>query len=148
MNLILGAVCSCVALFALPCIGQSNTPAGTPVRFSLPSIRLRADLQAEIEKSAPAVPVSTPVALSTPAVALESSLSASEFHSRIIRSDEFYLTRAELPADSGVVRFLENTFTPEVVHIGKVPVTCSIITAIKRKNPLCLLNPLFFQVSW
>jgi len=79
---------------------------------------------------------------------LESSLSASEFHSRVIRSDEFYLTRAELPADSGVVRFLENTFTPEVVHIGKVPVTCSIITAIKRKNPLCLLNPLFFQVSW
>jgi len=68
--------------------------------------------------------------------------------SSVVRKGEFYLTRAELPSDSAVVRFVDNIFAPEVIHIGKKEVVCSVVTAIKRKNPLCLLNPLFFQLSW
>ena len=47
-----------------------------------------------------------------------------------------------------VSKFLDRTFTPEVVHFRKVEISSSVYTAIKRKNPLCLLNPLFFQVTW
>ena len=147
MKQILIGVCG-IVLFTLSCLGQTNTGGSAPLGFSLPALRLRAEVQAETEKTAPALALATPSTLSNAAIELESSLRDTEFQSRIIRSGEFYLSRAELPSDSGLVRFVESVFTPEVVHIGKVPVTCSIVTAIKRKNPLCLLNPIFFQMSW
>jgi len=43
---------------------------------------------------------------------------------------------------------IDSIFRPEVYHGRKVYVSCSVLTAIKRKNPLCLLNPLFLHVSW
>jgi len=58
------------------------------------------------------------------------------------------LVKPEVVEMDPVSKFLDKTFTPEVVHFRKVEVSCSIYTAIKRKNPLCLLNPLFFQVTW
>jgi hypothetical protein len=45
-------------------------------------------------------------------------------------------------------RALDAVFTPEPIRIGGTEVSFSPITAIKRKNPLCLLNPLIFNVSW
>jgi len=40
-------------------------------------------------------------------------------------------------------------FEPEVFYVGRrTTMSCSILTAIKRKNPLCLLNPIIFNVSW
>jgi len=59
-----------------------------------------------------------------------------------------YLTPAAPPSDNHFFRFVDNTFLPEVIHFRKVDVSCTLITAIKRKNPLCLLNPLFFNLSW
>ena len=43
---------------------------------------------------------------------------------------------------------IEAIFEPEVVSFGKAKLTCSLLTAIKRKNPLCLINPIFLQLSW
>jgi len=51
-------------------------------------------------------------------------------------------------SDSRIERFVENTFTPEVMHFRKVSVSCSLVTAVKRKNPFCLLNPYVLQLSW
>jgi hypothetical protein len=45
-------------------------------------------------------------------------------------------------------RSIDSIFRPEEFRVGKTTVSCSILTAIKRKNPLCLLNPLFVNVSW
>ena len=59
-----------------------------------------------------------------------------------------YLTRPEPPSDNLLIRFADSTFRPEVLKIGKTSVTCSIVTAIKRKNPLCLLNPCVLTLSW
>lgn len=42
----------------------------------------------------------------------------------------------------------EPVFVPEVVKLGKVHVTGGIVTAIKRRNPFCLLHPLVFAASW
>jgi len=46
-------------------------------------------------------------------------------------------------------RSLDQTFRPEVIHLGRqVTASCSVWTAIKRKNPLCLLNLTVLNVSW
>jgi hypothetical protein len=39
-------------------------------------------------------------------------------------------------------------FEPVVLHFKHVELTCSLITAIKRKNPLCLLNPMVLGISF
>ena len=51
-------------------------------------------------------------------------------------------------SDSRIERFVENTFTPEVMRFRKVSVSCSLVTAVKRRNPFCLLNPYVLQLSW
>jgi hypothetical protein len=53
-----------------------------------------------------------------------------------------YLTRLEPRS------FIEDIFEPEGVEVGKTRFSCSILTAIRRKNPLCLINPIFLQLSW
>ena len=43
---------------------------------------------------------------------------------------------------------LDPILVPEVLKLGKVRVASSLINAVKRKNPLCLLNPIVFAASW
>lgn len=45
-------------------------------------------------------------------------------------------------------RFFESIFQPEEFRVGKTKVACSLLTAIKRKNPLCLINPIVLNISW
>jgi hypothetical protein len=59
-----------------------------------------------------------------------------------------YLTRPEPPSDSRLLYVVEPIFQPEPIQVGRTIVSCPIITAIKRKNPLALLNPLVLNVSW
>lgn len=59
-----------------------------------------------------------------------------------------YLEPPPIKSDSLIDRVLVDPFTPVGVKVGKTTVSCSVITAIKRKNPLCLLNPIVFNVSW
>ena len=142
---------SALALYALSCWGQTNTTTEAAPRFFIPPVQLRLEAQPDPAKAASAgslsLEPSPPQPAPAPAVALNASLAEGGFHSSVIRSDRFYLTRAE-PLDSGMARVVDRIFTPEVVHIGKIPISASIITAIKRKNPLCLLNPIVFQASW
>ena len=42
----------------------------------------------------------------------------------------------------------ERLFQPAIIRIGKIKVSVSLITAIKRKNPLCLLHPVFLNINW
>jgi hypothetical protein len=65
------------------------------------------------------------------------------------RLDEMgYLTRP-VP-ETPLSHFLDRTFTPEMIHLGKGKAVagCTLYTAIKRKNPLCLLNPMVLFFSW
>ena len=59
-----------------------------------------------------------------------------------------YLTPRRAQSDNRLVRAMDAVFKPEVIHVRKMTVACSVVTAIKRKNPLCLLNPVFLNVSW
>jgi len=59
-----------------------------------------------------------------------------------------YFTRPPIVSRTALDRGIDNIFNPEVVQIGKTSVSCSIYTAIKRRNPLCLANPIFLNISW
>ena len=41
-----------------------------------------------------------------------------------------------------------NIFALDDVKIGKAHLSGSVVTAIKRKNPIHLLNPIIFEVAW
>jgi hypothetical protein len=45
-------------------------------------------------------------------------------------------------------RKLEQIFSPEPIRIGRTELGFSPYTAVKRRNPLCLLNPLPLSLSW
>lgn len=53
-----------------------------------------------------------------------------------------------LESRTGFDRVAAEIFEPEVFHIGHVAIGSSLSTAIRRKNPLCLLNPYVFWASW
>jgi len=58
-----------------------------------------------------------------------------------------YLTRPE--PETPLEHFLDRTFSPEVIRLGRNgKASCTLYTAIVRKNPLCLLNPMFLFISW
>jgi len=131
-----------MALSCICCRGQTNTCAQPPARFFLPPLKLRAAVELETPAPKPALSVEAPSSAQAETVTLESTLNDGGLPSRVIRSDQFYLTRPE------PLSFADGIFRPEVVHLGKTSVSCSLLTALKRKNPLCLLNPIVFQLSW
>jgi hypothetical protein len=59
-----------------------------------------------------------------------------------------YLFHRSQTSDNRIVNALNNIFEPEVIRIGKISASATPITAWKRKNPLCLLNPMVVDFSW
>ena len=54
-----------------------------------------------------------------------------------------------IPPLSPVVHALDTVFRPAEIRIGRTSaLSCSLWTAIQRKNPLCLLNPIVFNISF
>lgn len=88
----------------------------------------------------------------TPAFANVATLSErdqEEFLQLFHRLDDFgYFNRPSVDSDSPVVHWAKGTFEPEILHLGKTTLTCSLLTAIKHRNPLCLINPYFLTFSW
>ena len=56
--------------------------------------------------------------------------------------------RDRSPLDRAVERAVTTVFLPEPIKIGHAQLGFSPYTAIKRKNPLCLLNPIPLALSW
>ena len=86
-----------------------------------------------------------------PAARFEAALS-SETEIRVDRIYRLetgdYVIFHEPPPDNLYVRTMDTIFRPEVIRLGKMSVAFSVVTAIKRKNPLCLLNPAVLAFSW
>ncbi len=93
-------------------------------------------------------PVGEPATIVTPPVPTE--YFESDFDLKLYRrlEENGYLERPEPPSENLLVRYTDAIFVPDVVRVGKADVRSSILTAIKRRNPLCLLNPAFLQISW
>ena len=50
--------------------------------------------------------------------------------------------------NSEVGRKIENAFRPEILHVGHVRIYSPLVTAIARKNPLCLIDPVVLNISF
>jgi hypothetical protein len=50
--------------------------------------------------------------------------------------------------DSEFERVVAQSFRPQIIHIGHAQFTCSVITAIARMNPFCLLDPSPIRISF
>ena len=59
-----------------------------------------------------------------------------------------YLTPPIRPPENLYTRTVNAIFQPEVMRVGKTFVAFSPFTAIKRKNPLALLNPIVLNIAW
>ena len=149
---------------------ETNPPAEI---FSVPPLNLRLTDEQQLRSEA-SPPIDTNITLELPAMdhapkpitvflrptpgsvttptAEDMSLSAfsSPFHQQLYRrlDEAGYFTRPQLQADSLLDRGIDAIFTSEVFRVGKTEVSCSVLTAIKRRNPLCLLNPIFLDVWW
>jgi hypothetical protein len=68
------------------------------------------------------------------------------YHERLNRSG--YLAPQPRSPYNLFTRTVDAIFQPEPMRMGKTTVTFTPITAIKRKNPLALLNPFVLNISW
>jgi hypothetical protein len=130
---------------------QTNCPVCPLQNLYVPALRLMP--QQPASTPAPAVAHATIQSVIEERIAdtnfIPSGISDYDLYGPPGRARQFVLVRAEPPPESGFVRAVDAIFSPEVVHLGKTTeLSCSVLTAIKRKNPLCLLNPLVFQLSW
>ena len=50
--------------------------------------------------------------------------------------------------DNDLERRLAGAFQPKIIRWGHAQIECPIVTAIARKNPLCLLCPMILNVSF
>jgi hypothetical protein len=50
--------------------------------------------------------------------------------------------------DNDLERHLAGAFQPKIIHWGHAEIESPIITAIARKNPLCLLNRMILNISF
>jgi len=68
------------------------------------------------------------------------------YHERLQNAG--YMNPTPPPPDDLFSRTVNAMFQPEPVRVGRTTVAFSPITAIKRKNPLALLNPIVLNISW
>lgn len=115
----------------------TNNCVAPSIQFSLPPMHLRGEPGILRAEETDGKTVSLP-SVGTPHS--ENTLSDRDFHRGVFRSDRFYLTQPKALPDSGVARFVDMVFTPEVVHVGKVSVSSPVLSVMKRRNPLCLLS--------
>ncbi len=118
--------------------------------FVLPQMQLRTELTLD---SAPPTPSPFPAhdldTNSTREVSASTEETAGALTSYNVHGDRFYLEPGIEPApESPLGQAFASIGDPEIVHLGSKPVACSLVTAIKRKNPLCLLNATFFKMTW
>jgi hypothetical protein len=136
-----------ISLFCFCCAAQTNDCAPSSIRFFLPPAQLRLEPAPQPDQRKTTLSLTPPATVSVAQDALQDLISDGDFHSRVIRSGEFYLTRSAVRPDTGIARFLDQVFTPEVIPWGKASLSCPFLTAIKRKNPLSLLSGLTAQTA-
>jgi len=139
------------ALTWLPAGSHGQTSVSTS-DFSLPPMQLRSELK--LDSPPPSAPSPFPVhALDTNSGPKEVSAATGDMTSALesynARSDRFYLVPpANPPPQTPLSRTLSSIGDPEIVHFHGKPLACSVVTAVKRKNPLCLLNATFLKMTW
>jgi hypothetical protein len=139
-----------------PVIGGEEPPVSL---FVLPKVELRKEVVAEVAAREAEIKEERKAEGSGKeelSVTTEGAVAISEISIQVYESMNGgpVLGRMEMPDEpGGAIGWLQTevwdpVFAPEVVKVGKVQMSGSIVTAIKRKNPFCLLHPLAFVASW
>ena len=50
--------------------------------------------------------------------------------------------------DNDLERNMAAAFKPEIVQRGHTRIYSSVVTAVARKNPFCVLDPTFLEISF
>ena len=85
------------------------------------------------------------------AMSLQSDMSAeadehfAAVYRRLEERDDLF---APQPSQNRFVRATDTIFTPAPIKLGSTYISFTPVTAWKKRNPLCLLNPLVFNISW
>ena len=167
-----GIFCSAILIncCCLSASAETNSQVAT-LSFTLPTTQLRSMSPQEGQGKKVAEPQTSPETAilqipDTPRLSTLREIASSEFDpgptdrfSATVRGSDLemqvykrleeggYLTRPE--PETPLEHFLDRSFSPEVIHLGRHAVaSCTLYTAIVRKNPLCLLNPMFLFISW
>jgi hypothetical protein len=147
-----------MAASGLVCFGQTNSPgpaaranASTQTQLAPPRARLFPPPELMLHdlpfKSAPAG------ARLPPQTGAMSSHMSSELTPAQVAAFERIEREGQLkphePAyNSDVERKLAAAFKPKIIRVGHVQIYSPIVTAIARKNPLCLLDPMVLGISF
>ena len=119
--------------YAEPPVSTSDPQDGQAGLSALPTEMKSADLK--IQRSDPVV--------------LSGDRGPGEVERYYLRQPDFGFIRKDRVSNNLVVRALDSVFRPEEFRVGRTTtVSCSLLTAISRRNPFCLLNPIFLNVSW
>lgn len=68
-----------------------------------------------------------------------------DVYRRLEERDDLFAPR---PSSNRFVRATDAIFTPAPIKLGSTYISFTPVTAWKKRNPLCLLNPLVFNISW
>ena len=85
------------------------------------------------------------------AMSLQTDMSAevderfADVYRRLEERDDLFAPR---PSENRFVRMTDTIFTPAPIRLGTTYISFTPVTAWKKRNPLCLLNPLVFNISW
>jgi len=151
-----------VVAAALTAAAQTNFPPQFARWFILPERHLRtvfADSPVsgpDLQPARPGLNPATaemgpadPKAQSPDQIVVTDDRGAEDVQQYYLRQRNFGFERIDRVPDNLLARALDSVFRPEEFHIGRTATfSCSLLTAIVRKNPFCLLNPIFLNVSW
>ena len=85
------------------------------------------------------------------AMSLQSDMSAeaderfADVYRRLAERDDLFPPR---PSENPFVRATDAIFAPAPIRLGSTYISFTPVTAWKKRNPLCLLNPLVLNISW
>jgi hypothetical protein len=65
-----------------------------------------------------------------------------------LMAQEGLLQAAGPASSSDFDRNMAAAFKPEIIRAGHTQIYSSVVTAVARKNPLCLLDPTFLKISF
>jgi hypothetical protein len=138
-------------------VAQTNSTLANMQWFAVSAPQLRTESAAPANPAAQAQKVRAAASPITSGSTESQAPLASSFSISVSREDidlyrayqNFGLIQPVLVSRDPLSRGLEAIFRPDEFHLGRrVTFSCSLATAIKRKDPLCLLNPTFLNLSW
>jgi len=141
MNRLLLVACALVAPCWV-CFGQTNSPAATAQSPPRPALKL----PAPPGQDSPAVSLPSDGNALANRMSLNGNSAKTAAGSRIVQ--EGLLKPAGPTYSSDFERNMAAAFKPEVIQSGRTHIYSSVVTAVARKNPFCVLDPTFLEISF